>query len=129
MNSLLLFLERVKTMNVKECITQIDEIKPNQFDNFVKIGWLNILDGQIETEILKAHEGYEGEFKPYSEDEPDRELLVAFPYDDIYISFLTMKIDEANAELARYNNSAATFNNKLDTYSKWYTRNHMPKGV
>ena len=40
-----------------------------------------------------------------------------------------MKIDFANNEYRKYNNSASMYNQSLLEFKKWYNREHMPKSV
>ncbi len=39
-----------------------------------------------------------------------------------------MKIDDANGEMTKYNNSAAKYNTYYQAYQNAYNRAHMPKG-
>lgn len=55
-----------------------------------------------------------------------KSLLAKFPYDELYLAYLKMKIDEENGETARYNNSAILFNSHYDNYAKWYQKYHRP---
>lgn len=80
--------------------------------------------GEPAEEEKKAEETFEG----YTVmTDPGTELLVSFPYDEMYIWWLASKIDWQNMEIDKYNNDRTLFNNAYDTYSDWYTRNHMPK--
>lgn len=118
-------------MTIKECIDKVDGLKPNQYSVEDKVEWLSYLDHIIVNEVLKTHEGYDGkydDFVGYSPDVLNKGLIVHSPYDIIYPSFLKMKIDEANGETARYNNSAMMFNSYMDDFKKWYNRTHMPLG-
>ena len=70
----------------------------------------------------------EAEFRGYTvETDPGTEMLVKFPYDEVYIWWLASKIDWQNQEMDKYNNDRTLFNNAYDTYSDWYTRTHMPR--
>ena len=55
-----------------------------------------------------------------------RELLVGFPYDEIYTWWLMSKVDIQNQEIDKYNNDRTLFNNAYDTYSDYWTREHRP---
>ena len=54
------------------------------------------------------------------------ELLVPFPYDEIYTWWLMSKVDIQNQEIDKYNNDRTLFNNAYDTFSDYWTREHMP---
>jgi hypothetical protein len=116
-------------MTVKEVIDIVDSVKPNQYGIEDKIRWLSFLDAIIINDVIKTHEGYEGQyedFKGYSPDEMNAHLVVKAPYDVLYEAYLKMKIDEENGETARYNNSATMFNSYLEAFKKHYNKHHMP---
>ena len=116
-------------MTIKECIDLVDNVKPNQYSIEDKVSWLSYIDGIIINEVLKTHEGYNGEyddFEGYSADKLSAGLIVRNPYDKLYTAYLKMKIDEENGETARYNNSATMFNSYLMEYKKYYNKTHMP---
>ena len=127
-------------MTVQECIDRVDVLKPNQYSTEEKVRWLSYIDGSIRREIIDTHlkegETYTErlpeeletpEFVPYSADRPTDALIAPFPYDEMYVVYLQAKIDEANGESARYNNTASTFNSMLSDFSKAYHRTHLPK--
>lgn len=134
-------------MRIEECINRVDATKPNQYGTDEKVRWLSILDASIKNDIIDKYEpvveeekkivvleeGEEipeeetGEFVGYTPEDLSAELIVPFPYDELYVAYLKAKIDEANGEAARYNNSASTFNGLLMNYEKYYNKTHMPK--
>jgi hypothetical protein len=117
-------------MTIIEAINCNDSLKPNNYTQEDKIKWLSTLDGIIKREIIDTHEGADAVvFNGYTEETPlDTELLVLAPYDDIYIKWLEVQIDYANAEYGKYANSMMMYNTAYATYANWYNRNHMPKG-
>ena len=114
-------------MKLKETIDMAGRMKPNTVDYIDAVGWINTLDGIIHEEILSRAEDYTGEFTPYTEADDEAELLVPFPYDSIYIDYLSAKIDFANGEIASYNNNMTLYNKAYDNFANYYRRNHMPK--
>ncbi len=68
--------------------------------------------------------GYDGETEIGT-----TELLIPFPYDELYLRYLLMRIDLENGELDRYNNEAAQFNRLWQSYAGQYCRTHRPVGV
>lgn len=114
-------------MTLIEAINGIDAVKPNTYDQSEKIRWLSQLDGKIKAEIIDTHEGGDAVvFNGYTEDTPlDTVLLVAAPYDDIYLLWLEAKIDYANKEYGKYNNSSSMYNNAYSDYWKYYNRTHV----
>lgn len=116
-------------MTIRECIDGVDNVKPNQYSDEDKVLWLSFLDGIIINDVIKTHEGYEGQhdlFSVYSVDDMSAVMIAEPPYDVLYDAYLKMKIDEANGETARYNNSATMFNSYLDAYKRYYNKYHMP---
>ena len=116
-------------MTIKECIDNVDNIKPNQYLIRDKVQWLSFIDEIIINDVLKTHEGYDGrydDFAGYSEAKLTVPLIVPSPYDRLYVAYLKMKIDGENGETARYNNSASMFNTYMMEYRKYYNKTHMP---
>lgn len=118
-------------MTVNQAIEQIDRLKPNRFTEANKLHWLSELDGMVVKELFDTHENspLEGEFKPYTEADLNKELLVEYPYDSVYQWYLESKIDLHNGEVSKYNNSKTLFNNSYLTYTDHYNRTHMPRRI
>ena len=108
-------------MTVMDAIGRADTAKPNCYSQEEKRRWLSVLDGVIRKEIVDTHEGAE------STENADGELLVPHPYDEIYLYWLEARIDYANGEYGKYNNSISLFNAAFEAYEKYYRRTHMPK--
>lgn len=117
-------------MTILEAINRVDSTKPNSYTQVEKVDWLSTLDGVIKTNIIDTHEGGENVvFEGYNADTSiDTELLVPAPYDDIYIRWLEARVDYANGEINKYNNSLTAYNDAYDLYANYYNRKHMPKG-
>jgi hypothetical protein len=116
-------------MTLQEVVGIVDAVKPNQYGIEDKTRWLSFLDAIIINDVIKTHEGYEGQYEDftgYSPDETNVHLVVGAPYDVLYEAYLKMKIDEENGETARYNNSATMFNSYMDAYKKYYNKHHIP---
>jgi hypothetical protein len=115
-------------MTIMEALYRIDEIKPNSCSQPEKIKWLSSLDGIIKSEIIDTHEdGADIVFKGYTEDsDPDTILLVPAPHDDVYLRWLEARIDYANGEYGKYNNSLTAFNDVYSLFARHYNRTHMP---
>ena len=127
-------------MTVAEAIALVDALKPNHYTVAQKVGWLNELDGMLHDDVIMTHEhdsSIPDEFEPYStnlyhvidnqppEDVSD-DLIAPHPYDIIYRYWLESQIDLANAEMVKYNASAALYNAALDNFAAYYNRNHRP---
>lgn len=115
-------------MTIIEAINKIDVLKPNNYTQLDKIGWLSELDGIIKCEIIDTHEGGEKVvFNGYNpQTSLQTELLVPAPYDDIYIKWLEAKIDYTNAEYGKYNNTMTMYNTAYSAFARYYNRHNMP---
>ena len=117
-------------MTIREAMETVDRLKPNQYGSADKLRWLSELDGAVYREILTQHELDAPAFTGYTPetDLDGTALLIGWPYDGIYRWYLEMKIDDANGEMTKYNNSAAKYNTYYQAYQNAYNRAHMPKG-
>lgn len=119
-------------MTISEAIAICDAQKPNSYSDADKIRWLSDLDGMIQSEIIDTHETEAGAGEAFAGYDPDAAdvgetiLLVPEPYADLYVKYLFSQIDFANAEFARYNNSAMLYNTAYQAYANYYHRTHMP---
>lgn len=116
-------------MKVGECIAMVDALKPNKFSMTDKLRWLSDIDGTIVRELIDTHENspISGPFKPYTEGDDERVLIVAAPYDTLYRWYLESQIDLGNREIGSYNNSRNLFNQAYQTYTDHYNRTHLAK--
>ena len=117
-------------MTIIEAINKIDALKPNNYSQSDKIGWLSTLDGIIKKEIIDTHEGADTViFNGYDAATAlDTVLIAPAPYDDVYIRWLEAQIDYANGEYGKYNNSMALYNTAFSAYERYYNRTNMPIG-
>ena len=117
-------------MKIREAIETVDRLMPNQYENPDKIRWLSELDGIVYRDIICTHE-HETEpaaFTGYDESvDYETELLIPWPYDEIYRWYLSMKICDANGETRRESNEAAKYNSYWQGYFNAYKQAHMPK--
>ena len=118
-------------MTILEAITRADRIRPNELSPAVKLRWLSTLDGQLHAELLASHADAPGPFRGYDGETElqTTELLAPFPYDELYLRYLLMRIDLEHGELDRYNNEAAQFNRLWQSFAGTYNRNHRPLGA
>lgn len=115
-------------MTLAKLISMVDEMKANQYDSEMKTVWLSEVEGMVVEEILNRAEGNEIEFTSYDyNQDAEKELLVPDRYTDLYRNYLYAKIDYANAEYERYNNSVTMFEASYSTFAQHYRRTHMPK--
>lgn len=111
-------------MTPNKVIESVDNRRPNSYSEEVKLGWISNLDGMVKKLVIQ-----EEYVKPYSYPEDmDKELLIPFPFDDLYSLYLESMIDFYNREYGNYNNSAMMFEAQFTEYKKAYIREHRAKG-
>jgi len=116
-------------MNIQTALDRADEMKPNMMSRELKIAALSELDGLIHREIIMkhVHTPEQAIFTGYDTDtDPGTELLVPWPYDEMYGYWLMARIDDQNMEYDKYENDRAKFNSAYDMFHDWWRRNHMP---
>ena len=115
-------------MKIIEAINRLDSLKFNTYTQSDKVEWLSRLDNMVKKHIIDTHEGAEGvTFTGYDDDtDPQTELLVPVPYDEMYLRWLEAQIDYHNGEYDKYNNAIIMFNTAYEAYQAFYTRNHLP---
>lgn len=110
-------------MKIREAIETVDRLLSNQYETPDKVRWLSELDGIVYRDIICTHE-HEKEPEPfmgYGEDvDLETQLLIPWPYDEIYRWYLGMKICDANGETTKYSNEAAKYNSYYQGYFNAY---------
>ena len=115
-------------MTLAEVLERIDRERPGESTEEEKLRWLSQVDGQWYREMVRTHEGAEETtFAPYTTDgDKSVALLIAPPYDEVYIHFLYMQTDQRLGEIERYNNDAALYYQGMLEARQAYNREHMP---
>lgn len=118
---------------IRQVLDDVAEVQPSSCGSERLIRWLRQLDTELYETVVKTHEGWEDTPPPaYTMETPEEtELMVQEPYDSIYTHWLQARIDWANSEIGRFNNSNAAFEADRQAFCAWYNRTHMPlqKGV
>ena len=116
-------------MKIIEAINRIDSLKHNTYSQNEKVAWLSRLDSMVKRLIIDTHEGGEDVvFEGYTDTtDPETEMLVPAPFDEMYLRWLEAQIDYTNGEYGKYNNSILMYQTDYDAYANYYNRNHMPK--
>ena len=109
-------------MTISEAISQTRKLSGNAVDDNTMCRWLSELDGRLMLDFYKG-----GEWMSYSlPDDEDHELLVPFPWDELYVHYLEAMVYYSNGELERYRNSYEMYNKKELDFRQWYARTHVP---
>ena len=127
-------------MTINEALTKLDALKPNNYTDAEKIGWLDHIERVLYTEIFSKHEddptlvietGDDGEeieikgFNGYDDyTDLDTELLVPDTYADLYVHYLMSQVDYYNAEFDRYQNTSTMFNTSYQNFANYWMREH-----
>ena len=114
-------------MTINEVLTEVNEIKPNAYDDNMKIRWISVLEGKLIDEIFATHElENKIDFNGYTVNDLETKLLVPDTYADVYKYYVFAMIDAANQEAARYASSMALFNAAYKDFASFYNRNNRP---
>lgn len=110
-------------MKVCDVIERVNEIRPNVFSDERKLEWIGTLEGQIMADVLEWPQEKIAENEFAYSDDMERELLVKWPHDSIYVQLLIARIDEANGEYDKYENSMRIFNAVFESFVHWFLVN------
>ncbi len=111
-------------LTLQQCIDAVDEVKPNAYGNETKTRWLNEIEGKVQTEVMLIA-GADVIQYSYPENK-DWELLVGPPYDGLYPAYLAARIDFANGEYEKYQNTMQMFNDIYTDFVRWYAATYAP---
>lgn len=123
------FFDKENHMTINELLTEIDEIKPNAYDDSIKIRWVSVLEGKIVNDIILTHKLSEVvDFNGYTINDMDTELLVPDTYADVYKYYVFAMIDSSNGENNHYANDMMLFNTAWNEFANYYNRTNEPNG-
>ncbi len=111
---------------IAKIIERVDDCKPNAFTQKVKLSWIAELDGKMATEVLLLSMADAEQFRYRYPADMESTPLLDFPYDAIYDAWLSAKIDFANGEYDRYQNSKEFYNASVNDFVRWLARNCDP---
>lgn len=114
-------------MTVQECVEYVNEVKPNAFEEDRIVLWLGQLEGRIAAEIflMAPCELQRFHFTSMEED-GDKILLVDPPHDEIYLAYLTAKVDSRNGEYNKQANAAQAFQRCWNEFSAYIANLYNP---
>lgn len=112
-------------MKLSDVITNVDAIRPgNAYSNDMKTGWINSLEGRVQTDIFLLGAGEVMSYD-YTTDAQKR-LLIEPPHDDVYGIWLQAMIDFSQGEYSAYQNTMAMFNSMWANYAAWFFNTYDP---
>lgn len=114
-------------MTINRALEIINQTHPSEYDRATLVGWLSDLDKRAYEMQLK-HEGtWAIDFSGYTENtDGDTEMLIESPYDEIYPTYLDMKISLSDRDYGFYNNAAVLFETAWKNWNSWLNRTYMP---
>lgn len=107
---------------LKSAIDEADSFKPNAFTYAQKTGWINVVEGRIQTDVWLIADVQQHTWPT----DQGAHLLVDAPFDDMYVWYLSAMIDFANGETNKYQNTMQLYNSRYGEYVRWYARNYNP---
>lgn len=109
-------------MTANKVIEIIDSLRPNAYNEEMKLRWISELDGIVQRLVIQKDEKDVVQYS-YPED-MERELLIPYPFDNAYALYLEAMIDYHNREYPNYNNSVQRFEALFTEYKRSYIREH-----
>lgn len=109
-------------MTARQIIDKVNDIKPNAFTDAAKLKWLNELEGRIAAKIFLMAPAEIKQAELSLTDTP----MVEPPYDNMYVFWLEARIDEANGEYDRYQNSMQMFDSAWREFLCWFGQTWDP---
>ena len=103
-------------MNLLKAISTADVMRPNDVPDEHKAAWIFSLEGDF-AEMM-------GVEPPANTFPDDTTLLIPYPYDDLYASYLCAMIDHENEETDLYMNDMTVANNAIARAKAWYRRHN-----
>lgn len=112
-------------MTLNECLSFLKKTKAFSQDTFtddVLIRFINEVEGMVQTDILRT---VNIGITQYTAEDMGWELLVEAPYDKLYMSYVSYRIDMLNNETGRAANSKAAFEKDWEDFLSYYTRTYF----
>ncbi len=117
-------------MKLADAIRSARAQQDTELPDEVLIGWLSALDGLLWEDVVCKYEDPERKYPTQAPaygadtDREGTELMVTAPHDEMYPTYLVMRIHLDHADMDRYNNTAELFNRQRDAWSSWFNRSH-----
>ncbi len=112
-------------MTIRDVLAYVDEVAENPFSVKLKVGWLNLVEADIQTQVLLL--APEGAVR-YTDADLDVELIVPDAFAELYQWHMLRQLALAQEEFERANNYAAAFNTAYIAYQTYVARNINPGG-
>lgn len=111
-------------MTVKEAIDKTDAMLPNVCPYAKKASWLYELDKRTEAEFFSYFTDNERHVGGGYGGNPDRELLIADPFSEVYTYFLALKTALSEGDTGAYSDYSQLFAASYLSFKNHYSRCH-----
>ncbi len=109
-----------------EIIERVDNGKPNAFPQKEKLKWIAELDGKIALNVMLMSIADAQAFRYQYPESLGCEPLVGYPHDGMYDAWLEARIDYANGEYEKYQNSMEMYNAAYGDFVRWFASTYKP---
>ena len=107
-------------MTVNEVLAKVKDRKPNAYSDESLVDRLNDCEAMVQRELLLT---VPDEIIQYNfPDDRDKELILPRPYDELYVTYIIMKIQFDQEEYTAYNNSQLMFTAQYQDAQGYYNR-------
>ena len=111
-------------MKISEALAKVKTLHQSEIDEKILVDFLSELDGRVAEEILESKD-VASMGLPYDPDsDRNKTMLVPFPHDAMYVTWLQAKTDYHHNEYDRFNNDMAMFRAEWTEYANAYLRRH-----
>lgn len=113
-------------MTLREVLTMAKAKRQSGLSDEELVQELNRFEDMVRVEIYDLHEDAPEPIR-YTTSDPDVQMQIGSPWDDVYIYLLFSKMDLENGEIEDYDNDVNLLNAQMDRFRAAYIRTHMPK--
>lgn len=114
-------------MTLRDVLTSVKTKRPGgTLSDAQLVQELNRFEDMVRVEIYDLHENPPQAIR-YSTEQPDTEMQIKSPWDDVYSYLLLGKIDFDLGEIEDYDANINMLNAQMDKFRAAYTRTHLPK--
>lgn len=111
---------------IKKIIERVDDLRPNAFSETTKLAWISELDGKIAADVMLMSIDDIRQLEYAYPEGLDKEPLVTYPHQELYVYWLQAQIDYANGEYNKYQNSMEMYNEYYGNFVRWFANTYEP---
>jgi hypothetical protein len=120
--------KEVQNMTLGQLIAEIETVKPHQFPKETITRWLTEVENTAVEQIFNRVDGVDIHFEKFDYDmDHEKELQIPDHFADVYMTYVSAKIDYANREFGGYNNAVSMYQAAFDELAAYWKRTHKPK--